>query len=70
MRYGEAANRINIADFIMEQHNEYNVHNNFPNAQVVLNQIVREDEVVRRVKSKLENHPYLYKVVKKIYNKL
>lgn len=64
------ANRINIADFIMEQHNEYNVHNNFPNAQVVLNQIVREDEVVRRVKSKLENHPYLYKVVKKIYNKL
>ena len=64
------ANRINIADFIMEQHNEYNVHNNFPNAQIAVNQVVQEDEFIRRVKNKLENHPYLYKVARKVYNTL
>ena len=54
----------------MEQHNEYNVHNNFPNAQIAVNQVVQEDEFIRRVKNKLENHPYLYKVARKVYNTL
>ena len=60
------SNRINITNFIIGQHNEYNINNNYPTANIVINNVTG-DSTLKRLKIMLRRYPALYKLAKKIY---
>ena len=62
------ANRINIANFIQSQHNDYNINNNYPSTSVIIHKM-GEDNYLQHVKNKLEKYPLLYQIAKLIYKK-
>lgn len=62
--------RINVADFIKRQYDMYSDNNYFPNTRLKVNHIVYDNKLVRYAKVKLENHPHLYKIARKIYRSL
>ena len=60
------AKRINIAEFIKGQYEELNRTNHFPNAEVIVKQVV-SDGWVMTIKRKLKRFPVLYKAARNIY---
>ena len=63
------ATRINIADFIRQQYDDYGQNNYFPNLPITT-VTIRENETIEHVKEKLKKHPVFYRILKKLYKYL
>ena len=63
------ATRINIADFIRQQYDDYGQNNYFPNIPITT-VTIRENETIEHVKEKLKKHPVFYRILKKLYKYL
>ena len=60
--------RINIADFIKQQHREYSMINSI-GAETKIERIIQQNSVIERIKNKLNSYPLFYRIAKWLYRK-
>ncbi len=63
------ANRINIAQFIQDQHVYYNRNNGIPETGAVITDGGGENQVITSIKKKLSRYPRLEWMARKVYKK-
>lgn len=62
------SSRINIADFLENQHVTFEAENAFPEKQIVIERIMENDPFVEKIRNKFRRYPYLFKLLKRVYN--
>ena len=60
--------RINIADFIKQQHREYSMMNSI-GAETKIERIIEQNPAIERIKNKLNSCPLFYRIVKWLYRR-
>lgn len=63
------ASRINIAEFLENQHEAFNTENTFPEGQAFSERIVERDPLVEKIKNRCMKYPHLYKLLKAAYKR-